>query len=351
MTRRHNDKYSHICREYVEKYSLNGKLTIPKKTLARIIVSEYPELVDGDDLEKKIEMIRVRLRYVTGSSGTVLRKKIPQEDVQLSTQQDGVNMYLDFIQDSDNVEIDSYKITGCKDIVIINDLHIPFYDQHATKACLDFTFEKKPDMVYLNGDILDCYNQSKFQPDVRRRNTRDEMNAGRQFLALLRHKLPNTRIVYKFGNHEKRWEDFLKSNAPQLLGMEEFELRYILRFNDWNIDYVPQNQIAKAGHLNIMHGHELGKTFGIPANPSRWLYTKVKSNAAIGHLHATSHHSEGSLDRSQHSCFTIGCLAGLQPEYFPTAYTKWNHGFAHVEMDGDNFLFNNYRIINGKLFR
>lgn len=33
----------------------------------------------------------------------------------------------------------------------------------------------------------------------------------------------------------------------------------------------------------------------------------------------------------------------------PFAFTKWNHGFAHVEVDDDGmFEVDNYRIIGGK---
>jgi hypothetical protein len=50
------------------------------------------------------------------------------------------------------------------------------------------------------------------------------------------------------------------------------------------------------------------------------------------------------------ACFSIGCLCQLTPKYRPFAYTKWNHGFAIVEIDGDgSFEVNNYRIIKGKV--
>jgi hypothetical protein len=51
------------------------------------------------------------------------------------------------------------------------------------------------------------------------------------------------------------------------------------------------------------------------------------------------------------ACFSTGCLCQLTPKYRPFAYTKWNHGFAIVEIDGDgSFEVNEIQIQNLLLF-
>jgi hypothetical protein len=341
-----------IVQEYIEKYSLDGKLTVPKQTLAKMILQGNPTVdFTGETIEKKIDNLRAVIRGWTGSIGDKRRADNPHIIPQLSNPKEGLNLLQEFIDESDCVESQPFQIQGAKNIVIINDVHIPFFHQKSIITVFKYLKDTQPDVLYLNGDIMDCYRQSSFQPDPRRRNTKGELKLTKEFLSILRSKLPNSRIIYKFGNHEKRWEDYLKNKAPELLEIDEFHLNMLLGLNGMGIDYLPQDKYAVAGYLNILHGHELGKTFGIPANPARWLYTKLKGNAAIGHLHVTSSHSESSINKSEHATFTIGCLCGLNPEYFPTAFVKWNHGFAHVEMDGDNFTFNNHKIINGEIRR
>jgi len=48
-----------------------------------------------------------------------------------------------------------------------------------------------------------------------------------------------------------------------------------------------------------------------------------------------------------YTTFASGCLCELQPAYMP--HNQWNHGFAFVEVDGDDFHLRNLRIHNGKV--
>jgi hypothetical protein len=43
--------------------------------------------------------------------------------------------------------------------------------------------------------------------------------------------------------------------------------------------------------------------------------------------------------------WSLGCLCELHPAYLPI--NKWNHGFAIVDVDGNNFHVRNKRIHKG----
>jgi hypothetical protein len=45
--------------------------------------------------------------------------------------------------------------------------------------------------------------------------------------------------------------------------------------------------------------------------------------------------------------WSVGCLSELHPMYMPL--NKWNHGFAIVDIDKEDFQVTNKRIHNGKV--
>lgn len=231
--------------------------------------------------------------------------------------------------------------------LILSDIHFPYQDNEAVEIALESGYKWGANAIYLNGDTMDCYQISRFIKDRRMRDMADELEAVREFLKELKNNF-NVPIYYKIGNHEDRWENFLRLQAPELLGIADFELRNVLRFNEIGIQEVKSKQIAKAGKLNILHGHEFGHSVFSPVNPARGLYTRAKESSIIGHHHQTSEHSEKDLGGKVVTTWSTGALCGMRPDYMP--YNKWNLGFAEVEFEeSGEFEVYNKRIINGKI--
>jgi Mlc titration factor MtfA (ptsG expression regulator) len=136
--------------------------------------------------------------------------------------------------------------------------------------------------------------------------------------------------------------------APELLGVDDFKLEQLLRFREFGVTLVKDKQIAMAGKLPILHGHEWYGGFAPPVNPARGLFLKAKESALVGHHHRTSEHTEKTLSGEVLTTWSTGCLCGLEPEYAP--YNNYNHGFAHVKVASDgNYELKNIRIINYKI--
>jgi hypothetical protein len=114
------------------------------------------------------------------------------------------------------------------------------------------------------------------------------------------------------------------------------------------VHLIEDKQIAYAGKLPILHGHEWYGGFAPPVNPARGLYMKAKESAIVGHHHRTSEHTEKSLSGEVTTTWSMGCLCGLEPEYAP--YNNYNHGFAHVQVSSNgNYQLKNIRIIDYKI--
>jgi len=252
------------------------------------------------------------------------------------------------IPESDYKTIDPFIIpTGQNRILLLTDIHLPYHDEEALSIALEWGYERKPNAIILNGDTIDMYQASRFIKDRRLRDLAGELDMTREFLRELREQF-DCPVYFKIGNHEARWENYLKTVAPELLGIADFELDSILRFGELGITLIKDKQMIKAGKLNILHGHEFGHSVFSPVNAARGLYMRAKASSIIGHHHQTSEHSEKDLMNEVVTTWSVGCLCGISPEYMP--YNKWNHGFAWIEthQNGD-FEVKNLRIINGNV--
>ena len=93
-----------------------------------------------------------------------------------------------------------------KNVLILSDVHLPYHHIPALNEAIEYGLQKKIDSILLNGDILDCYMLSKFQPDPRQRNFGQEIICFQEFIRLLQSVFPKAEIFYKLGNHEERYE-------------------------------------------------------------------------------------------------------------------------------------------------
>jgi predicted phosphodiesterase len=252
------------------------------------------------------------------------------------------------LPESDYKEIEPYVLAkGSNSILFLSDIHLPYQDNKALSIALDYGKAQKVNAIYLNGDTMDMYMASRFIRDRRLRDLAGELDIARHFLRELKETF-GCPIYYKIGNHEERWQNFLMINAPEMLGIDDFELSNLLRFGELGVVEIKGRQKAYAGKLALLHGHEFGHSVFSPVNPARGLYLRAKNSSIIGHHHQSSEHSEKSLNGDVVTCWSVGSLCGLSPEYFPI--NKWNHGFAHITTDKDgSFEVDNLRIIDGKI--
>ena len=228
----------------------------------------------------------------------------------------------------------------------MSDLHFPYHNIRAITECLNYGVGKNIDAILINGDGMDCYQLSKFNPDPRQRSLKEEIASFGEFLDIIRKIAP---VFWKLGNHEERVEHMLIRNAPVLLGIEEFNLDVLLKCGERNVEAIKDQRIIYIGHLPVVHGHELRLGAGL-VNPARSLFLKTKKSALCGHLHQTSSHNETSIDGKLISTWSAGHLGDPHPKF--ARINKWNHGCCRIEVDEDgNFEVINLRLVGNKLFR
>jgi predicted phosphodiesterase len=235
-----------------------------------------------------------------------------------------------------------------KRTLVIGDIHIPYHNYVAVLIMLDFAQKLNIDSIILNGDFVDFHQLSSFLRDPRRRTFKQEIEAANQMLDVIQRAFPSAKIFYKLGNHDERYEKYLMSKAPELLGAPSFSYGVNFNLSVRGIECIDDQRLVYAGKLTILHGHEINMK-NTTVNPARTLYLKAKKSALCSHLHLPSKHAAKRIDKDVISCWSTGHLGEEHPPY--ARNNEWVLGFAFVEYDKDNFEVSNYSIINHKVYR
>ena len=78
------------------------------------------------------------------------------------------------------------------DILLLNDIHVPYHNITALTAALKYGMEHEVNTVLLNADSIDFYAISRLEKDPRKRNFGHEVLMTRQILETRRKLFPNS---------------------------------------------------------------------------------------------------------------------------------------------------------------
>ena len=203
--------------------------------------------------------------------------------------------------------------------------------------------EEKVDSIFINGDLLDFYQLSFHEKDPREVHFKGEIEAGKEFLEYIRSRFPDIPIYYITGNHENRFERYLRIKASELLDIDECRLDVILHVAEYKIEYLPFRSKVVFGDYTIEHGDKIPGAGGVV--PARTLLMRLKSNSIVNHFHKSSESSQriyGVGEPTSIRAYSLGCMCDLAPEYMEI--NEWNHGFCIMSKIKDKVSVSNYKI-------
>jgi predicted phosphodiesterase len=333
---RSQSRAAKIVIEELEKHTE----AVPSLTIAKHLRITYPSLFDT------VESVRSLIRYYRGNLGEKNRNEL--KDKTFMRENRTPKRALEDYDFSPTVTGVSDYIFPYKKPLILSDIHIPFHDIYALQQAIDYGIKHNCDSIYLNGDILDCSKISSFVPDPESSDFRRERDMFFEFAEYL--NTTGLPLFFKVGNHEFRIEYHQRKQNPELAKLDDLSIDRLLHLKDIGMEYISSLQKTKMGDLLVIHGHEFGNAMFSPVNPARGLFLRAKCSVLAGHNHQTSEHQESNLNGQSIQCFSTGCLCTLNPTWRPFAYTKWNLGFAIVEIDEDGgFDVWNKKIVKGKI--
>jgi hypothetical protein len=224
--------------------------------------------------------------------------------------------------------------------LLFGDNHFPWQNQRAIELTLKVGDKIKPDIIFINGDLADCWEISRFDKSPKHQERgclASELEMVRTFLASLRKRFPKSRIVYIFGNHEHRWQLFITRNARELYGLPGMTLREQLCLKENNIECVYSGN-KESSYLwgKLLIGH-----FDMVNQHSGYTAKNVLDRKGISAIQAHSHRGGSSFRRLwdrdivAHESF---CLCNRDPAYVD--HPNWQLGFLVLYKDkrSDHFF-------------
>jgi predicted phosphodiesterase len=230
-------------------------------------------------------------------------------------------------------------------VLVASDFHAQYTDKFALKVFLDTAKRMQPDVVALNGDVLDLYDLSRYAKDpTAPANVQGEINyVVNAIFKPLRKLCPNAQIDFIEGNHEWRLVKYLMEQAPGMAGLECLEFGNLFRLDEFEINLIARKafrrQIKKDrskfenyviygdGALLVTHGSCTGQN-PAKAELARWGHTGIS-----GHLHRPIMASDGNGLTGVKTWTVLGCMArtSLSKQYMDVP-AGWVNGFGYAEV-------------------
>ena len=323
---------TNIILDYLEKFP-----NAPSRTIAKKIYNENSAFF------KDVENVYFRVRYYRGQSGSTNRDKLKNTKFQKELKVKVMIQKLQLPESHTKVRNSFTFPTGCKKLGVFGDVHIPYHDNTALEVMFKKFEEEKVDSIFINGDLLDFYQLSFHEKDPREVHFKGEIEAGKEFLAYIRARFPDIPIYYITGNHENRFERYLRIKASELLDIDECRLDVILHVAEYKIEYLPFRSKVVFGDYTIEHGDKIPGAGGVV--PARTLLMRLKSNSIVNHFHKSSESSQriyGVGEPTNIRAYSLGCMCDLAPEYMEI--NEWNHGFCIMSKIKDKVSVSNYKI-------
>ena len=241
--------------------------------------------------------------------------------------------------------------TRFQTIVVGSDLHDKNCDPFWRRVFVDHIKRVKPDIIVLNGDIYDLPEFGKYDVDPREWDVVGRIAWVHAFLKEVREAAPDAQIDFIEGNHEHRLlrhlseaspalkvvlSDLHGFTVPKLLGLDEFEIRYVARAD---LATFNKGDLAK----------ELGKNYEVYFNC--FMTDHFPTGAARGVPGVNGHHHRyNSTTYYSHKYGSyrwdqLGCGHVAKATYCDAE--QWNLGFMTIHVDTQRELpVMNYHFIS-----
>lgn len=245
--------------------------------------------------------------------------------------------------------------------VVVGDHHAPHEDRTFHALFCQFLEEEQPDLIDVNGDLLDFADISRHRPrEGYDDGVNETLQAGYNILRDYREACPNAQIRYSQGNHEARLEHMLIDNVRQLHKIQAPEddgpalsLRRLLHLDHLQVEYVEGDwdRVKKriGRRVTTLHGYSTSKS------PGAKMLTDLSGSTLQGHSHRlsltyrTTHHHDEVETRVAGEC---GCACEIQDGlgYSTASVADWQQGAMLVKTwPDDDFTLAPILYLPGRL--
>lgn len=219
-------------------------------------------------------------------------------------------------------------------ILVTGDWHVPYYDKRAFAQMAYAARQFKPDLVILNGDLIDFYPISTHLKDpMRHADLQAELSMLRFLLTQFRKLLSKAKFVYLIGNHEQRLLKHLWTSHSPLYTLESLRLEKLLDLGGLKITLHDQPAYFVSEHFVVTHGDRSRAKSGYTAHA---MIERFGMSGVSGHTHRLCEVNRTFPMGRVYTWAEGGCLCKLEAPYAP--FPDWQHGFCMVQLDSEGRL-------------
>lgn len=225
-------------------------------------------------------------------------------------------------------------------LLVCSDVHDIEADPFWVRVFIDAVKRIQPDKVVLGGDIFDLAEFGRYNVDPREWDVTGRIRWVHGFLREIREAASSAELVFVEGNHEHRLlrhlseatpalktilSDLHGFTVPKLLGLDEFEVRYVARAD---LGTFTQSNARREVAKNYEVFYDCFMVDHFPNGASRGV------PGVNGHHHKHLVDSYYSHVYGSYEWHQLGCGHRRAASYCDG--TKWNMGFAEVNIDTEN---------------
>jgi predicted phosphodiesterase len=218
--------------------------------------------------------------------------------------------------------------------VVFGDTHYPFQDDATLSVVKRVIADVRPDVLIHIGDLVDCWQISRFDKDpARRESLQTDIDRGAALLKELYALTPDARRFYLEGNHEQRLQRTIcnmQDKAREIAGLRVFQkyINWPTLLDDAGVppgafEFVPTRGQARRRifpKLVVKHGSIVSKWSGATAK-AEWM--RYGMSGVSGHTHRLGVFYHRDFNGA-HGWAETGCTCDLMPEYVEDP--DWQHG-------------------------
>jgi UDP-2,3-diacylglucosamine pyrophosphatase LpxH len=175
-----------------------------------------------------------------------------------------------------------------------------------------------------------------------------EIDEAREWLELLSDKLPETRKIFIYGNHEYRLHRYIMRNAPALVGLPGMSLAEMLNLNELRYKVInsdlKENFFDTGNGLLVGHFNKANKHSGYTVKN---LVEQYGVSLIQGHVHRLGMHAKRTFTGTIYG-YENGCLCDINPNYIQ--HPNWQQGFSIINWDRNEFFIEQIPIQDGRFF-
>lgn len=218
-----------------------------------------------------------------------------------------------------------------------SDFHDVNCDPFTRRMFIEAALRVQPEKIVINGDIFDLPEFSKYTQDPRKYDPVGRIQWVHVFLQDLREAAPDAEIIMVEGNHEFRLirhlteatpalmtvlADLHGFTVPSLLGLDEYEVRYVARMD---LSTFVERDVREELKKNYVILHDAVLFHHFPEG------ARMGYPGANGHHHKHLVHSYYSPIFGPYEWHQTGCGHIRQASY--AAGEKWSNGFLLCHTD------------------